>query len=147
MKIYWIGFVLVSALVFGETSKKEIPLQSRGISFEYTTMEGSTGLIPCKHTKTSSPYDLEVECIVGKKIHLYTVHLLLNFYTHQNEKSSYELLYWVTDNTNLEKPLFSSSSTWIHNKTVVPQLEMLEVSQGIEQDQAYLKFTYQSPNA
>ncbi len=123
-------------------AKKEIDLTKREVSFEYTDMEGTTGLLPCKKSHTESPYDLDVECVVGKEVHRYTVHLLLNFYTHESEqKSSYELLYWVVDHTISGKPGFSSSSTWIHNKTMVPAVDKLEVSQGIEQDQAYLKLT------
>jgi len=144
-KIFFAFTLFLSTILLANSLPQSLSLESRGIAFEYTTMEGSTGLIPCKHSKTSSPYDLDVECMVGKEVHRYSVHLLLNFYTHQSEqKSSYELLYWVTDYTQ-SKPVYSSSSTWIHNKTLVPQLDKLEVSQGIEQDQAYLKFTYQSP--
>ena len=133
-------FLLVLLLTPLIANSSPINLRAGNIEFRYQSLQEPFPSFPCTHKPdpNENPYDRQVECKDPQtgRLHSYDVHLALDFYSGV---SKYELLYWVTDKTDKDNYGHSSSTIWIHNGAQGNQMKDIEVSQGIEQDNAYLK--------
>jgi hypothetical protein len=101
------------------SSLNALTLKQNQVRFIYEPFEEGPA-VACQHQAVSetNPYDLKVIC----QNHEYTVHLMLNRYTHPNApKMSYELLYWVNN---------EGATSWYHF-TEATQLSSLESSQSV----------------
>ncbi|MCB0417993.1 MAG: hypothetical protein H6617_10870 [Bdellovibrionaceae bacterium] len=117
-------------------------LRTADIQFQYISLT-SERQFSCTHQKSEvGLYEWDVQCEVDGKAHNYFVHLALHFYPKTiHGTNAYELLYWVTDMTDPRNPKHDSSTIWIHNGSKENYMRVLEASQGIENDLAYLKLT------
>ncbi|MCB0405606.1 MAG: hypothetical protein KDD51_12550 [Bdellovibrionales bacterium] len=112
------------------------------IQFQYISLADARQFSCVHHKSEIGLYEWDVECGVDGKAHTYFVHLVLNFYPKTiHGENAYELLYWVTDMTDPHHPKNDSSTIWIHNGHEQNFMKVLEASQGIEDDLAYLKLT------
>lgn len=136
MRYYW---VLLFSLCVHLGSAGAFPKRSE-ITFQYISLTEDKA-ITCTHEKADvGLHEWDVTCEVGSKVHKYFVHLVLHFYPKTvHGTNAYELLYWVTDMTDQNKPRHDSSTIWIHNSQEDNFMKVLEASQGIENDLAYLK--------
>ncbi|MEZ4750261.1 MAG: hypothetical protein R3B54_06445 [Bdellovibrionota bacterium] len=117
-------------------------VKAADLGFQYISLANDRQ-VACDHKKADvGVYEWDVECNVDGKLHSYFVHLALHFYPKTiHGKNAYELLYWVTDMTEAAHPKHDSSTIWIHNGSEQNYMRVLEASQGIENDLAYLKLT------
>jgi hypothetical protein len=118
-------------------------LEPSQMTFRYQRLVGGFENFPCRHEKASvGLYEWDVFCDLNGETHKYFVHLVLQFYPQTSHgTNAYELLYWVTDVTDPMAARHDSSSLWFHNSSPDNFLKVLEASQGIEDDHAYLKLT------
>lgn len=109
------------------------------VSFKYVSSDGSIELNCTHYFDKPELSDWDVWCGKGTKmLRQFRVHFLVREYRHQTEeKSAYEILYWVIDRDQNLSKAFSSSSSWIQLLKRSP-LERLSFSQGVENDYAYL---------
>ena len=114
------------------------------LHFEYQSLLEPFSAHSCSHQQASaSVYDWDVRCVVDGKAKKFFAHVAVSFYPKTNfGVNAYEVLYWVTDTTNPSEFKHSSSTFWIHNSSPDNKMQVLEASQGIENDRAYLKLSY-----
>lgn len=101
-------FLMILLFSFNAFSKLLIPHEA--ISFKYQSFDGSV-VYNCKHVEINEWFDWDVYC--GENLEKkYSVHLLLHYYERENApKSSYELMYWITDSKTKKG---TSVTTWVH---------------------------------
>lgn len=131
--------VSLAAAPAGFTLAKTKAIDEDNVSFKYVSNDGSIDLNCTHYFDKPELSDWDVWCGKGTKmLRQFRVHFLVREYRHQTEeKSAYEILYWVIDrNQNLSKA-FSSTSSWIELQKKAP-LQRLSFSQGVENDYAYL---------
>ncbi len=134
--------VLLAVFVCLPTFSSAVELKPEQVRFQYLGLFEPYVTGTCTHMLNDpdqNPFDWDVLCNVEGKVHRYTVHLAVDFYPKTAQGvSAYEILYWVSDST-LAKTNHSSSTTWVHNTEANNRMAFLELSQGIEDDAAYLK--------
>lgn len=129
--------VVSSAQLPGENLK----LKPEHLRFVYRTFDG-TRAVGCRHEIYNAPaQDWKVVC--GPKSYL--VHLWVTVYRRDTEpKTSYEVLYWVTDLSVPQKPEYTGTTVWFHMKGE-PTLHSLTVSQSVDNDVAGLYLDLVAP--
>jgi hypothetical protein len=89
-------------------------------------------------------YEWDVVCNVDGQKKTFWVHLSLKKFQKSSwGESAYELLYWVTNSEAENKHRHSSTSLWIHNSEKENQMRRLVSSLGIQEDDAYLRLTFE----
>lgn len=118
-------------------------IQEEDVTFKYASADGTIELT-CTHFFDKPEYsDWDVWCGKGTKLmRQFRVHFLVRQYQNRSEnRSAFEVLYWVIDrNQNMSKA-FSSTSTWIQFNNL-SALDTMSFSQGVENDYAYLKIDF-----
>lgn len=117
-----------------------LELGSDQLTFRYQQINEPYGVIPCTQEKLPvGLFEWKVTCQNEREKHEYFVHLVVQFYPQTiHGKNAYEVLYWVTDLTTMPTK-HDSSTIWIHNNESTSFIKVLELSQGIEDDNAYLR--------
>ena len=110
------------------------------INFSYQSNVEPWELFSCKHEKsTVGLHEWDVYCKVEAKVHRYSVHLVLSYYTKTiYGGSAYELLYWVTD-WSFGRPASNSTTMWFHQKELDSKATVIEAAQGVENDLSSLR--------
>lgn len=125
----------------GSTSPTQAPLEER-VHFSYSTSDGEFQL-SCKHwIANEGAGDFSVICGKGTPtVKEYSVHLVVREHPRAT-KTSFEILYWVTDrNTKASVPDFKSHSQII-NVAGSTKLQSFSMSQGLENDASFLQLEY-----
>lgn len=119
--------------------ERAVKLPSETMTFNYMSNDGTLQLA-CSHAITDPALgDWDVWCGKGTPwFRQFRVHFLVRLYksSHQ-QRSAYEILYWVIDRQQPLTKAFASMSSWIQFKNI-SDLDKLVVSQGVENDYAYL---------
>lgn len=112
------------------------------ISFQYMTSDGDYQL-SCKHLPNAQlDMDFDVYCGKGtSNLKQYLVHLIIRPIANKPDETSYEILYWVTDRSQGNSPVFSSTSQII-TLDQETRLKRLSLSQSLENDSAQLYLSY-----
>jgi hypothetical protein len=118
-------------------------LDLKKLKFTYQSFDGET-VLPCKaFIENELGQDLVVKCQDGSTVKKYSVHLWVTRYTRPREpRTSFEILYWVTDRIDPKRPS-TSSTQWVNLKNE-SDLHSLVLSQGVDGDLAglYLEIDY-----
>lgn len=133
-------FVLV-ALTLMAALQPEAKARSQSMRFTYQSLQQPFPKWNCTYEKEAQlPYGYLVKCPLARRTTAYRVHLKVSYYPKTNlGLSAYEILYWVTDVTDPARPVSDSSTTWIHQDSPNAKPTVLQLSQGIENDAAYLQ--------
>jgi hypothetical protein len=129
-------------LLFASIAFADEPSQ---LHFEYKELLEPFDTYSCNHLKANvGIFDWDVSCAIrGGETRKFFAHVVVSQYPKTNfGVNSYEILYWVTDMSDPMKFHNSSSTFWIHNSSTENKMNVLEASQGIENDNAYLKLSY-----
>jgi hypothetical protein len=152
MQILILLFGLLTFALHSESGRSEAKfdhkaLELKDFNFTYQSNVEPWDSVTCKHEKaTVGMFEWDVYCLVGRKVHRYSVHLVLSFYPlTRYGGSAYELLYWVTDWTT-PRPVSDSTTTWFHQKLPDSKAAVIEAAQGIENDLSSLRLTVLVPD-
>lgn len=123
--------ILFSVLSFASPQKMPEP----NFRFHYAPNE-SGEIHNCTHKRIRDLPDWEVIC-EGIKTK-FAAHVIIRHY-HRKDRSSIEILYWVTDRgeNSSTAPKFHSTSAWVH-LSKPGEAARLSLSQGVENDYASL---------
>ncbi len=136
--IIWLHLRTVPAV------SEPVKVRPETINFQIQSLLEPYEVIDCQHKKKEGlPFDWTVECKRGKYKKLFHVHLALAYYPNSSRKKpAYQLLYWITDTTaRSQDSRMTSSTVWFYQKKDDDRLSDIEFSQGIENDNAYLKLS------
>lgn len=131
---------LVSAAPAGFSLVKNKAIQEDDVTFKYSSADG-TFQLNCTHVFDKPELnDWDVWCGKGTKwLRQFRVHFLVHQYENrQDQRSAFEVLYWVIDRDQPMTKAFASTSSWIQFKNL-SDLEKMSFSQGVENDYAYLQ--------
>ncbi|WP_208404686.1 hypothetical protein, partial [Bacillus velezensis] len=88
-------------------------------------------------------YEWDVACQVGRTLRRFNVHFVITFYPKvKSATSAHEIMYWVTDWQDTSKPTSHSSTIWLYHRAAEEGLQGMELSQGIDSDNATLRLNY-----
>lgn len=138
-RLLFILCLFMATIAFGQENKMQKQIPHEALKFRYQTHDGQIWL-DCKHNPINEWYDWTVYC--GEKSEkVFTVHLALSLYQRQViPKNSYELLYWIVDNSDNRNSKNHGTTIWAHFKEPADFHEFF-VSLGVEDDTAALYLT------
>ena len=112
MRVIFLITMLFTAALFAKP-KENLKLQSNQLKFSYQNYDGDL-YVHCTHAiENEASQDWHVTCAENSFKREYSVHLWITRYTKLNiPKTSYEMLYWVTEKRPQQKGY--SSTSWIH---------------------------------
>lgn len=138
-------FVFIGILVsssFVAKAQSQVLDDSR-LRFDFVSHDGQT-LIPCRHQRIRDLPDWQVQCKGPNGLtKTYAAHVVLTRGVRPPQLGQgiwYEILYWVTDRKNNQKPVFHSSSMTL-NLSPSSQLQSFRIYQGVENDFGSLVLT------
>lgn len=140
MKIFLMALCLfTTTFVSAKETKIQKQIPHEALKFRYQTHDGQVWL-NCKHNPINEWYDWTVYCGDNSE-KKFVVHLALSLYQRPMiPKNSYELLYWVTDQTDNRNSRNHGTTIWAHFKEPTDFHEFF-VSLGVEDDNAALYLT------
>ena len=111
------------------------------LQFHYSSSDGDFQL-DCKHLPNSQiETDYDIYCGKGTpNLKQYLVHLIIRGLSTPQD-TTYEILYWVTDRSQGDKPVFSSNSQLL-TLDAKANIKKLSLSQSLENDAAQLYLDY-----
>ena len=136
------GLLGISLAPAAALAKQHLMLNASDLKFTYQTEDETApqAEVPCSHAiLNADAQDWTVKCGEGNHQTSYTVHLWLTPYQHATgpNKISYELLYWITDNTDPKLVHSSGTTIWFHLKEL-SSLSSVQASESVEDDTARL---------
>jgi hypothetical protein len=137
--------LLFGAAALAQPQGQPVVTSAEQMSFRYQGNLEPWPSTDCKHEKAASGlFEWNVYCLVEGRLHTYGVHLVLSFYQRTRRgNSAYELLYWVTDRTHTPTLGYTSTSMWFYNSEDTNRAALIEVGQGVDDDDASLWLTLQ----
>lgn len=140
------SLLLTALFVEAQTKSKNVHTLSHQevtnhLQFHYSTSDGEYQL-NCKHMMNSQlETDYDVYCGKGtSNLKQYLVHLIIRSWNTPDD-TTYEILYWVTDRSQGDKPVFSSTSQLLTLEAKT-KIKKLSLSQSLENDAAQLYLDY-----
>lgn len=131
MKIFFLAILLFSSSLFA--------IEPEQMKFTYMSYEGDQ-ILKCKHFATDEfKFDWDVTCKNegGSFYKIFRAHVSLAKYHHPTPpKSTYEVLYWVTDRTTGQ--VYGSSTSLWFNFNNDADFNGLTISQSVDQETAGL---------
>jgi hypothetical protein len=129
-------------VLFNQSSFSQF--SSTSFQFEYVENLEPYRTFSCSHSQASvGLFEWDVVCNVDGQKKTFWVHLSLKKFKKSSwGENAYELLYWVTNSEAQTKHRHSSTSLWIHNSEKENQMRRLVSSLGIQEDDAYLRLTF-----
>jgi hypothetical protein len=138
--------LLTALFVEAQTKAKTVRTLSRAevidhLQFHYSSSDGDFQL-DCKHMPNLQlETDYDVYCGKGTpNLKQYLVHLIIRSWSTPDD-TTYEILYWVTDRGQGDKPVFSSTSQLL-TLDAKANIKKLSLSQSLENDAAQLYLDY-----
>ena len=136
------GLLALSLIAPSASAQQHLIMNAGDLKFTYQTEDQTSpqAEVPCTHAVLNADaQDWTVKCGDGANQRSYTVHLWLTPYQHATgpNKISYELLYWITDNTDPRVAHSSGTTIWFHLREL-SSLASVQANESVEDDTARL---------
>jgi hypothetical protein len=140
MKSFFLAIFIVSAISLQASAKGSFFADNQ-IDFKFQSLLEPYEVMDCIHKRREQrPQDWVVFCTNGRITYSFDVHLVVNYYPMTSEKMpAYEVLYWVYNRNSRNHSANSSSTSWHYLNSKDSRINLMQVSQGILNDEAYLK--------
>lgn len=133
------SLLLLPLISYGQSTV----LPDNRLRFDYISQDGQIHY-PCTHKRIRDLPDWEVVCkSTNGIVRTFAAHVVVVRGQRQPQSGPgiwYEILYWVTDRQDKNKPVFHSSSMTF-NLTPTSHLQAFRIFQGVENDYAALVLT------